>query len=425
MRTTLLLPILYCICNGLMAQTYFYISSLQISPPEPTTQDPITLYIEGSLSSTGSYISSVEVEVEGPVVHVHIHAGSGPGLDILVPHTEEVDLGQLQAGTYLIHIMGDFVLDGAPDPEHSFTVSASGGGVACDSLQITSVQFHAFSDTLLVVQLINTSSEIFSLPAFILLDAAGDTIAVEQPDSFGIGPASTHYLSIWEDADLSLSQFTGTLELWTGFFNTLACTFPVQMDLCPPPGCATVIPFIYNLGGAIVNTTFDYVIYGPAGFEIEGTIVLDDEHQISGDTICLPHGNYSMYVQTSNFSGQPWIGITNLEGQMGPTIPVTAFQAPILFSVYQQCEEIIEDVPEATDHGLMILQRPEELLVMDQEAALISIQMYDARGVVVRSAGTRADAGRISLTGLSSGVYLVHVQRSQGIPVIRRIYLER
>jgi hypothetical protein len=57
----------------------------------------------------------------------------------------------------------------------------------CDLIGITDVRYDAFSDTAILVQVVNNSPEIFSYPGFILFDTEGDTLAREQVNFFGIG----------------------------------------------------------------------------------------------------------------------------------------------------------------------------------------------------------------------------------------------
>jgi hypothetical protein len=127
MKRTLPLIVTLIFPAALTAQTYFYIYSMQVSPPSPTTVDDITLTVSGDLSSTAVSIEETEFEISGTNVLLGFNAVSqGIGLAVLVPHEETFQLGQLAAGTYTISVVGDAQTDdNAPAPEHTFVVSGT------------------------------------------------------------------------------------------------------------------------------------------------------------------------------------------------------------------------------------------------------------------------------------------------------------
>jgi hypothetical protein len=417
MRSTLLF--IACLAAQFAAaQTYFYINSMAVLPEEPTTQDPVNLHINGGLSSSGAYIVGVQVEIVEQVIHVTIDAADPGGLAIIVDHTEIVELGMLPAGTYTVHIMGDHVLDLTPE-EFEFTVTGGGGGSLCDSLMIISIRYHGLSDSLIEVHVINAGATFFNYPGFILLDQTGDTIAMEQVNAFGL--MEYHQLVIHPDADLTLPVFNGTLQLWTGFYDELACSIPVQVDLCPPPDCAIIIPYVMNLGGAMTIGTFQYEIHGLGGLVTAGEIVLDAENQFSSDTICLPPGNYTMYTTGDATAGQPWAGVTTMGSFGGPQVPVQGVSpfppTPLEFTFYEQCIPITESVVDATADEFILLQSRDELMISARSGEILSgAWLFNANGAVIGTASAPGHVQRFPLSGLASGVYLVRIHSADGKP---------
>lgn len=74
----------------------------------------------------------------------------------------------------------------------------------------------------------NISEELYSYPGFILLNENGDTIAVETVNYFGIGEGGQpHYLEIVNSFEL---PFYGTLELYSNFYDSLHCVFPMAIE---------------------------------------------------------------------------------------------------------------------------------------------------------------------------------------------------
>ena len=195
MIRSILLP-LVLLCHLLVsAQTYFYIDEIVVQPQPANTADNISIDLVGNLSSGGAYIVSASAQVSGSVVTVNIVAADPGGITVLVPHTETIAVGQLPAGTYTIVFNAVNVADFAPSPQHQFVVGA-GGPTACDSLQIASVRWQAFTDTVIVVHVFNNSSTLFDYPNFVLFDENGDTLAVETVNFFGIANESYHILQV-------------------------------------------------------------------------------------------------------------------------------------------------------------------------------------------------------------------------------------
>ena len=424
---TFLLFLLSFLLHSAGAQTYFYINNITVVPSAPTVSDQIEIHVQGSLSSTAAFIQDVQYSIEGNTVHITIVAAvSGIGLDVLVPHTEIVQIGALPAGDYTVHFMGDNILDSAPEPEHDFTVTG-GGTSACDSLQIVSVVYHAFSDSLIEVRLMNSGSEIFSYPGFILYNADGDTIAIETVDLFGIGGESTHRLVIHPDAELVDPTFTGTLELWTDFYDTLACTFQMEVVLCPP-SCATIIPYVMNLGGAIVNNSFEYIIHDADGAVASGILELANEIQFDSDTICLPAGEYSMLVTPGpGQGGQPYGGVLSPGYFSGPQQPVTSPPIELEFDFYEPCIEIIELIEDDGNEETFRFSQFQGRLLIENltQGPIGNIALIDIRGAELMSTISYTPSAQIQIGTLASGVYLLTISEMDGSLHHHKFVIER
>ncbi|MBL7950419.1 MAG: hypothetical protein JNM62_01760 [Flavobacteriales bacterium] len=276
------------------AQTYYYIDAISVDPAEPTTADNITISLAGQLSSTGATIVSTNYMLMGNIVHISVNAADPGGLSVLVPHTEEVEIGTLPAGSYGILVDGDFILDSAPEFQHSFNVTEA-GGPNCADLTIVSVQWATFNDTSIWVHVLNEEVG-FDYPAFVLLNAEGDTIARETPNFFAIAAESWHTLEIHPGAELPVGEFTGSLHLWTGFFSEFVCSWDMNIDLCPASECVTVHPYIGNFGGAVVDGSFAWSINDDVGSVANGTFALSGEQQSDEADVCLPPANYTLVV---------------------------------------------------------------------------------------------------------------------------------
>lgn len=96
----------------------------------------------------------------------------------------------------------------------------------CDSVFIDCCSFNTFTSNTVTIEVSNYSSNIFSYPGFILFNANMDTMAIETVDYYGIGWEQTHILNVVHPVNL---PFEGLLELHTGFYSSLACSFPVSI----------------------------------------------------------------------------------------------------------------------------------------------------------------------------------------------------
>lgn len=166
-HTAFCLPLLAC------TQTYFYINSITVNPASPTTDDEITISLQGDLSSTGAYIISSSATQEGSSIQVNIAAADPGGFTVLVGHTEEIVVGQLAAGSYTIVVNGTNVWDMAPQPQHLFTVT--------EATSVAEVQ-HAEDVRISTQQgrLSVTALDGNALGTMEVIDACGRTLARER-----------------------------------------------------------------------------------------------------------------------------------------------------------------------------------------------------------------------------------------------------
>ena len=401
------------ICFSATAQTYFYIDAISVQPATPNTSDMISIDLEGGLSSTGSYIVSATAEVNGNTVTISIEAATDIGLDVIVPHVEPVAVGQLSAGAYEIVIDGNFVGDFTPDPDHFFTVT---GGSPCDDLDLDFVHWAAFSDTALTIHVFNNSTELFDYPGFILLDVNGDTLAMEVVNFFGIGLESSHTLTIHPDAQIPSGPFSGELQLWTGFYDEQACSWELDVDLCPPAPCDSLLVGLQNFGNALTLGDFDWTMLDD---ELEtvgaGQLILTEEVQYDWDTLCLPPGHYRLMLTPLQPStgGQPYFGLDRLGGFGGfggPSIPLISEQTSELeFDFYPACFDATNAVQETVQKPSLFVRRLSDglELIDPNGSALGTIEVFDANGRLVHSQSGTSSTLRIDLRQLPSGLLII------------------
>ncbi|MCB9169856.1 MAG: T9SS type A sorting domain-containing protein [Flavobacteriales bacterium] len=418
MRNHFAIAVLLPLCTS--AQTYYYINGIDVDPVSPTAQDVIAITLHGDLSSTGAYIVSAAAQVFGGVLQIDITAADPGGLAVLVPHDEVIAVGMLPAGGYQVSINGTNVSDNAANGDHLLNVDG-GSWPACDSLWILSIQYAAFHMDQLVATVQNNSSELFDYPSFILFDANHDTIAVETVNFFGIGGTQDHVLVI--GSGIGSGAITGTLELWTGFTQFHACTFPVNTDLCPPPPCSMVYVNITNTGGALVNATFDWTMLANGQPVGNGEIVMDTLAQMGTDSLCLPPGYYQLQVSSTPTApgGQIQFGVTDRPFFGGDVLGASYVQngGPNTLDVpfYSACNNVNAIAgPEAMD-PLLVRTTSDAIEIERRDGSAIrDLQLTDVTGRTMHRLTGNGPRMTIITSDLPAGIYLL---RSAGLPVHR------
>ncbi|MEO8588566.1 MAG: hypothetical protein ABI432_04295 [Flavobacteriales bacterium] len=433
MRRALLLPslisvaILVCSAGTALGQTYYYIDAISVTPPAPTTSDDISITLAGNLSSSGAYIVSATHMLMGNTVHITVIAADPGGLAVLVPHDETLDIGPLAAGTYTILVDGNAVLDMAPAPQHEFVVTE--GGSPCDHLEIASVRWHAFTDTAIVVHAMNTNmiGELFDYPNFILFDMSGDTLAKETVNFFGIGEDSWHVLRVMDGVTIPSGSFPTVLELWTGFTTTLACSWELPVDLCPPAPCATLIPWVQNFGGALTIGSYPWSIYDEALTLIaSGTFTMVDTVQFDSDTLCVPPGHYFMECGPNDppTGGQPYFGVQTEGWISGPSTPlVWSLPVPLEFDFYEPCFEGTNALAEMPSiNGLSVLQENGMITIGRRDGSMLGpVAVFDVEGRSLYHGSSSSNTAVVDLSDITSGVVVIRA----GDVVFRMVLLTR
>jgi len=417
MRTTIL-SIALLLSIALKAQTYFYINAIAVDPQAPTTSDMVNIDLIGDLSSAGSSITSATAELVGNTVNISITAVHEIGLDVLVPHTETVALGMLPAGDYEIVVLGANVNDFAVPSDHQFTVT---GGSPCDDVVIDLVRWAAFSDTAITVHVFNNSTELFDYPGFVLLDMNGDTLAMETVNFFGIALESTHTLTIHPGAVIPVGTSSYELHLWTGFYEEQACTWQLNVDLCPAPPCEPMMVGLQNFGNALTIGDFDWVVMDADMQSVgNGQLTLIDSVQYDWDTVCLPPGQYRLLLTPLQQStgGQPYFGVDKIETFgwfRGPNTPL-AGEAPVelLFEFYPACSNEANSVQERVGaQAFLISQDGRGITVRRQDGKPIGlVELYDAQGRMLRTARSNTDRMDLGMSEVPTGVYLLRMEKA-------------
>ena len=259
----------------------------------------------------------------------------------------------------------------------------------CDLLTIRDIRFDAFRDTVLLVEVTNDSPSIFDYPGFILYDSNGDTIAKEVVNFFGIGTSHISAMNIYPNALLPSDTFQGALELWTGFYSEMACSFDISELLCPDTICNTLVFDFSNLGGALTNGAFTYTITDVLGtVQVSKDFSLGDTVQQFQDTLCLPNGDYALSISTNDnpVAGQPYFLLYEPKSQYWASNLVGPFDQGTTtttqaFTLYGECPSTVNATKEVTpENPVTISWTPEGVRAFTSKGKIEELILYDLAG---------------------------------------------
>ena len=278
----------------------------------------------------------------------------------------------------------------------------------CEDVAITDVRYSAFDQNTIVVYCQNNSqTEIFSYPGFVLRNIQNDSVAGEMVNFFGLAGDHAAPMGVAPGQPVYTGNFTGTLELWTGFYETLACTFNIDEPLCPVAECNPMILSIINMGGAITLGTFqfDFVPSG-GGTSISGSITLDNENQVAETAVCLPNGGYVLNIssQDAPLFGQPVMSLreSNSYGIPELTSPINNLSgsATLDVPVYMGCMTDPNSVTDATTDALVIdIVQISGGLMVNTHGQVGTIEVFDLSGAMVARATATGQVAQIPMQG--------------------------
>ncbi len=186
------------------------------------------------------------------------------------------------------------------------------GQSECESLSIAGIHVNPFDANDLRLHSFNESEqEIYSYPGWRVYNEEGVLLAEEQTDLFGMFGDNMHSLEILAPIDYSTPSFPGVVELWTNFYDTLACSF--QLEIFPwrvdevtedPYGC---IPLQIGLYGYSKQpTSMDITITDNSSLSVYTETYNWDANSSGGDvgTVCLFQGEcyYLSVTENQNIS---------------------------------------------------------------------------------------------------------------------------
>lgn len=290
----------------------------------------------------------------------------------------------------------------------------------CGDVDIRSVQYSPFTDTVIVVQLVNNSVAGFQYPGFVLINSSGDTVAKEDVDLFGIGQESVHLLNVVPGVHNPLDDFVGDLELYTGFYDVFACSWDLNQSLCAAEPCDSVFIGLDNWGGALVLGDFEWTVRDESNNVVEtGQFSMAINPQMWRYGLCLEPGlySYSLEALTQPSGGGPNLTLSSSRSFGYPAMsePLDWFNDPISsidFPFYPFCAESPNGIDDLTRKDEIDVRFDFERNQLVCNEAIEEVNLFNTSGQMVFSLMPKAK--QIGLPDLATGTYIAVISTSKG-----------
>lgn len=283
----------------------------------------------------------------------------------------------------------------------------------CDSLEFVSVQLNALNPEYITIRLNNETTELFDYPGFRIYDEDDNLIGEEQVFFFGIGVESVHEIPHNLSNISAGEQISLKLELWTGFYDTLACTFEGEYELIPDDACANInLSFSQSWPDQVQE---NYLV---SIFDQDGEEVFNEFYEfptpdfVYYDEACLDQGCYEMTITTDDavITNTLFLSLSEYFSSVFMTDSASAGSpfVTINFGIWAGCDATDIDNGNTLDGAPLLYPNPARtwvMLPMDSE----SVEIFSTSGEKVITA--KAENRRLDVALLASGQYIVLVAR--------------
>ncbi|MCF8257204.1 MAG: T9SS type A sorting domain-containing protein [Flavobacteriales bacterium] len=298
----------------------------------------------------------------------------------------------------------------------------------CDDLDILSVRYSPFTDTVIIVEVANNGEEIFSYPGFVLINSDGDTLALETVNYFGIGQQSVHHLTVRPGIAAPTDVFQGVLELYSDFFNMQECSWAMDSVLCVTEECEGLVIGFENWGGALVLGDFTFALTDSTGSEVAaGAFTMTAEEQYWQQTICLRPGSYTYSVTalgepsgggpTMTVASGPWFGSAGMS-QPFPWYDALSFDMEVPFYLHCMDSGTVSTPTLGAARAPVTVAYDPTLTLLSHPQGITSVTLIGMDG---RHMGTWHPGHTVFALpdGLPAGLYVAQVTTREGKQLVK------
>lgn len=171
----------------------------------------------------------------------------------------------------------------------------------CNDVFPESITFSPFESSLIEIRMVNNGPIDWSYPSLVFYNA-NDSIAWAPAEYFALTNDQVFTLQTIEGALIPTGPFYGKVELWTGFNDSLRCTWYPEPFLCPPTECTVVHPYVMVSTGNASGTQFTWTVTDDQQQTVaSGEMSVPEGSVEAMDSVCLEPGHYALNISN------PWI----------------------------------------------------------------------------------------------------------------------
>ncbi|MFT4679362.1 MAG: hypothetical protein ACI84C_000971 [Flavobacteriales bacterium] len=276
----------------------------------------------------------------------------------------------------------------------------------CDSLQLEAVHVDPLAPESIGIHVTNNSSGIFSYPGFRIY-YNDELVGEELVDFFGIGAWSVHNVPHTMQDLVPGQQYDLAIELWTGFYEEMVCSFNETVVLIPTDECH-VINFWAAQSG-------DKQIIDPIIMElidIDGIIVYSAFHEFSPDSpffteeLCLEPGCYTGSFTTSDAVISADINFSFQSAETGGLVAVQAVAGDVFVTlpvnVWSNCGPTTVEEDSSGTKGLSLYPNPSSTILNFSQP--LKGRVFDVHGNVV---AVLNGLSALDVSTMTPGVYFM------------------
>ncbi len=301
----------------------------------------------------------------------------------------------------------------------------------CSDLSLESISYSATDANTIELVVTNGSTDIFAYPAFMLLDAQVDTLAIEPFSFFGIGSGPQEFqLENASGTPLPEAPFDGTLLLQGLFGDTLYCSWDLaDILLCPAEECHEAEIYLMNMG---TLEAFEVIWWvrneDDASIVATGSFMMDETISTHTDTLCLPAGNYVLEVSDFSPIDESYnLGITGrIAYSIGTNVWEQQDSTPhdLAFSWYERCANGIRSIADHDQRSIQVfLQNGSLHFRTADQLALGEVSVWTADGRLLAAGSSHASMLTIPMQEMATGILLARVMDTTGHSFVQRIFI--
>ena len=316
-------------------------------------------------------------------------------------------------------------------PALALITKDTSGQTICDSIFVEHIGYAAVDAGSIEVSAYSITGDCIGYPSFVLYNMNGDTLAKETVNFFcvGFGQPQSQFMNVLPGVTIPSGPFAARLELFSGFGDTLVCSWEFQaLELCPADSCIEAEIYLVNTGPLVAFPAYWWIDDANNNTVASGILNMDTLAATHFDTVCLAPGSHTLYFTPFSPIDDTYIaGITdNWQTSIGTNVALQNDSTPLdlSFSWFAACASSPNAIQEAERIGFSAWVDHTGLFVQDPlERSLGMVQLFSIEGRLLLSERTSGSSMHMAIDRFPSAVHLLVVTRTDGSRSAQRIFI--